>query len=201
MKILGLKIVTAVLSLCCFVSAANATLITRFTVVDSSPTSWIARGLQDYTVSPETGWIFDASRNFDNGISFRITGPALPGTSINRWFIDFGAPFDNELTSGFYENFQRWPFHDADRPGLAFGSTGRLDNRASGFFEILEATYSDLGEVLSFAADFTHYGETLADRYAVAELRYNYTAVSEPSSLVLLSLGALLFGIRRRTHK
>ena len=66
------------------------------------------------------------------------------------------------------------------RPGLEFGSTGRLDNQASGFFRILEVTYGGTGEVLTFAADFTHYGETNPNNFAVVELRYNATIVPEP---------------------
>jgi hypothetical protein len=115
--------------------------------------------------------------------------------------MDFAAPFDNELVPGFYNDFQRWPFQDADRPGLAFGSTGRLDNRASGFFEVFEVSYSGVGEVLSFSADFTHYGETLTERYAIAELRYNATAIPEPSSIFLMVLGGgLVLTFSRSRH-
>jgi hypothetical protein len=115
--------------------------------------------------------------------------------------MDFAAPFDNELVPGFYNDFQRWPFQDDDRPGLAFGSTGRLDNRASGFFEISEVSYSGVGEVLSFSADFTHYGETITERYAIAELRYNAIAVPEPSSFFLLVLGGVLVLTRYRSRR
>lgn len=120
------------------------------------------------------------SRNFDNGIGFSITGPALPGTSINQWFLNFAGPFDAELARGLYSDFQRFPFQEAGRPGLEFGSTGRLDNRASGFFDILEVTYDTLGDVLTFAADFTHYGEENINNYANVELRFNASLVPEP---------------------
>lgn len=178
--------------------AADAGLITRFSVVESSPASWVARGLQDYTVSPESGWAFAPSRNFDNGVRFIITGPPLTGTTVDRWFLDFSAPFDAEVLPGFYADFQRWPFQDADRPGLAFGSTGRLDNRASGFFEILEASYGPLGEVLSFSVNFTHYGEQNLDRYAIVELRYNASMVPVPATLALLILGIGSIGYQRK---
>ena len=194
-RVLGLVFIFAV----SWASTASGVPMTRFTVVDSSPTSWVARGLQDYTVTPELGWTFDVSRNFDNSIGFDIFGPALPGTSVSHWFIDFAAPFDEALQPGFYPDFERWPFQAPDRPGLAFGSSGRLDNRASGFFEILEVTYGAGGSVFSFAADFTHYGETNVNNYAIAELRFNAgaNAAPEPSSLLLVAVGGCLCFARR----
>jgi len=175
---------------------AHATAQTRFTVVDSSATSWVARGFSDYTVSPDLGWTFTTSRNFDNGIGFNITGPPLPGTTVSSWRLDFAAPFDALITPGLYEDFQRFPFQDADRPGLSFGSTGRLDNRASGFFEVYEATYDGDGDVLTFAADFTHFGEENPNNWAIVEIRYN-TNVPAPGVLVPLALAPLATRRRR----
>ena len=74
-------------------SDARAGAVTRFTVVDSSPTSWVARGYSDYTVTPDIGWTFTAGRNFDNGVSIDLSGPALPGTTVTDWGLDFAAPF------------------------------------------------------------------------------------------------------------
>ncbi|MBD3676329.1 MAG: hypothetical protein HUJ26_22690 [Planctomycetaceae bacterium] len=153
---------------------------TRFTVVDSSSSSWVARGYHDYTVSPDNGWTFTPSRNFDNGVGFYISGPALAGTTVTYWRLNFAAPFNALLVPGEYADFQRFPFQDNDRPGLEFASTGRLDNQAAGTFEILEATYGPSGEVLTFAADFIHYGETLVERYAIVEVRYNYDETPPP---------------------
>lgn len=187
-------------SLALFLSAASnvqgGVAETRFTVVDSSPTSWVARGFSDYTVSPDTGWTFTASRNFDNGVNINLNGPALPGTSVTSWNLEFAAPFDALITPGFYPDFQRFPFQDSDRPGLSFSSTGRLDNMASGFFEVFDATYGVGGEVLSFAADFTHFGETNLNNYANVEIRYN-TTVPEPGTATLTLLCAVAF-LRRR---
>jgi len=183
----------------CSVTSAYGSTVTRFTVVDSSPTSWVARGLQDYTVSHAVGWTFTPSRNFDNGIGFEITGTPITGTTVDRWFLDFAAPFDAELVPGVYDDFQRFPFQDSDRPGLEFGSTGRLDNQASGFFEVLEVSYGALGEVLSFSADFTHYGETNINNFAIVELRYNASLIPVPAAIWLFGSGLLgLVGMARR---
>jgi hypothetical protein len=67
---------------------------------------------------------------------------------------------------------------------------------ASGFFDVYEATYGPAGEVLSFAANFTHYGETNPANHAIVELRYNAT-VPEPSFLGA-GAGAALLLVRRR---
>jgi hypothetical protein len=75
---------------------------TRFTIVDSSPTSWVARGYDNYTVSPATGWTFTPSRNFDNGVGFNITGTPPAGTAVDRWFLNFAAPFNALITPGHY---------------------------------------------------------------------------------------------------
>ena len=168
---------------------------TRFTVVDSSPTSWVARGYSDYTVSAANGWTVEVERNFDNGVSFDFDGPPLPGTSVDYWDVEFAAPFEAEITPGFYPSFQRFPFQDSNRPGLGFHSTGRGDNRASGFFEVFEATYGPGGEVLSFSADFTHYGEENTNNWAIVEIRYN---VPEPTTAMLLLFGVTAGGFSRR---
>src|SRR4051812_21037778 len=73
---------------------------TRFTVVNSSASSWVARGYHDYTVSPLTGWTFTASRNFDNGVGLSMSGPALPGTSVTDWDLNFAAPGKALITPG-----------------------------------------------------------------------------------------------------
>ena len=193
----GARLWTAVAVLAAMLpwAAPAAAQENRFTIIDSSPTSWVARGYTDYTVTPADGWTFTSSRNFDNGVQIYLQGPPLPGTSVDYWRLNFAAPGDALLVPGSYPNIQRFPFQDIDRPGLEFGSTGRLDNQAGGFFDVLEATYGPGGEVLTFAADFTHYGEAIQSRYTIAEIRYN--AVPEPAA-VGLAVPALLLLRRKR---
>ena len=64
---------------------------------------------------------------------------------------------------------------------------------------MFEATYGPDGELLAFAADFTHYGEEQTDRYAIVEVRYNAT-VPEPTCDIAF-LGAIaiaILSIRKR---
>jgi hypothetical protein len=193
----GIAVVLLGAVLACAADAAAQTE-TRFTIIDSSPSSWVARGYDNYTVTPADGWTFRTGRNFDNGVNIDVSGPALPGTTVGSWDMEFAAPGDALLVPGHYANFQRFPFQANDRPGLAFGSTGRLDNQAAGFFDILEATYGPGGQVLSFAANFTHYGETNPNNYAIVEVRYN-AAVPEPAGAAVVSGGLALLLRRRRS--
>lgn len=190
---------TAVLPFLLFsVSPARGSVVdTRFTIVDSSPTSWVAHGLSDYTVSAETGWMFTTARNSSNGATIQAWGAPLPETDELSWYLNFAAPLGAEITPGFYPDFQRFPFQDWHWPGLEFRSTSRGNNRASGFFEVYEVTYDPAGEVLSFAADFTHYGEEDPDNWAIVEVRYNAT-VPDPGTATLAALGAFLTLCRRR---
>ncbi len=195
-NVMGLVAVLAVSLSVVSDASAGAVRETRFTVVESSSTSWVARGLTNYTVTEADGWSFAPSRNFDNGVGLSMNGPALPGTSITSWRLNFAAPFDAEIQPGFFPDFQRFPFQDPDRPGLEFSSTGRLDNRASGFYEVFEAVYGPGGEVISFGADFTHFGEENPNNWARVEVRFN--AIPEPTSAALLLVGSLCALIRRR---
>lgn len=192
---LGTLLVVALTALAGSASTASAATPTRFTIVDSSPTSWVARGYDNYTVDPDVGWNFTAS---GGGSTVRIfaSGSPLPGTSVDYWDITFDAPDNSPLTPGVYSNFQRYPFNDPGRPGVSFSSTGRLDNMAAGTFRVWEITYGLSNQIASFAADFTHYGETNINNYAIAQVRFNSFA-PEPASLAALAASSLLL-LRRR---
>lgn len=192
----GMVVVLLGALLACAADAAAQTE-TRFTIVDSSSSSWVARGYDNYTVTPANGWSFQVGRNFDNGITINLDGPPMPGTTVDYWRLNFAAPGDALLVPGHYADLQRYPFQEANRPGLEFAGTGRLDNQAAGFFDVLEATYGPAGQVLSFAANFTHYGETIANNYAIAEIRYN-AAVPEPAGAAVIAGGLALLLRRRR---
>src|SRR5437016_1474994 len=193
----AVKLVGHVLALLALlVLAAAARAETRFTVLNSSTSSWVARGYHDYTVSPAQSWLFTPTHS-GNTVHFEITGAPLAGTDVDRWFLTFAAPGNAPLAPGVYANFQRWPFNDAGHPGLEFGSTGRLDNQAAGSFEILDVTFGPAGEVNSFAANFTHYGEANPTNWAMCELRYN-SSVPGPGAAAVVGVGLIACARRRR---
>jgi hypothetical protein len=198
MKLLRTVFTAVALGICLLASSTLlAATETRFTIVDSSPTSWVARGYDNYTVSPAKGWSFSMSESSDHSITIYISGTPLPGTTVDYWRLVFAAPNDAMITPGFYADLQRYPFNDANHPGLSFASTGRLDNRAGGFFQVFEA--NSLGTpAQSFSANFTHYGETNTNNYAVVQIRYNATVVPEPSTILLAIIGFATLPTRRR---
>ncbi|MBE9117193.1 hypothetical protein IQ249_14930 [Lusitaniella coriacea LEGE 07157] len=140
---------------------------------ESAPRSWVGRG-QSRSVTPEDNFSFSASRNFDNGVSFRINNlVSNPPRDSKYWTLNLAAPFEALLTPGLYSDTARFPFQSAGQPGLTFSGNHRGNNRNGGFFEVLEATYLADGTVASFAVDFTQYGEQQQERWINGKLRFN----------------------------
>ncbi|XAL98443.1 PEP-CTERM sorting domain-containing protein [Phycisphaeraceae bacterium D3-23] len=166
---------------------------------DSAPGTWVGQGFTDYSVAPSNGWSISAERNNDNGVTFDITRDAGPDPNMSNYFwrLDLAAPFNADLTPGFYDETARWPFQDTDQPGLTLSGNHRGNNRNGGFFEVLEAEYGPGGEVLRFAVNFTQYGEEQESRWITGQLRYNAT-VPEPGSAMLCALGGAALLRRRR---
>jgi hypothetical protein len=190
------------LGLCWFIAAlASASIAaageTRLTIVDASPTSWVAHGYKNYTLTPDTGWIFTPSRNFDNGISFDIVLPNPPQSFDSRWSLQFAAPLEALIAPGLYPNFERFPFQPSVLPGLSFTGGARGDNRATGFFNVREVTYDPTGSLTAFAVDVTHYGDRDPANWAIVELRYN-SSVPEPGSGAGVAMGVFFGFLRRR---
>lgn len=183
---------------------ANAAPVTAF-YYTSSPSSWVGQG-ETVTVTPTDGFAFNVNRNFDNGVSFAIndflTNPDFQKT--RWWYLDFAAPFNALLTVGYYDHATRWPFQDAEDPGLSFSGNGRGNNMLTGFFEVLEAVYDVDGTVLKFAADFTQFDEGFESWWNKGSIRFNSTIplpaseVPEPATGLALATVLLLVGIVRR---
>lgn len=95
---------------------------------ESEPGDYIGQGeTRTYT---EADGKFITFRTFDNGVNVNFADA--------WWSLSFAAPFEAELTAGFYPNAQRHPFQDDDRPGLDFSGDGRGCNTLTGEFTVSE---------------------------------------------------------------
>lgn len=183
--------VFVVLFLGFFSVSAHASYILSF---DSSEQSWVGAGQSRY-ITAEDGYDFTANTNFDNGLSFSIRRDVpFEDPLYDYWRLELAAPFNALLTEGLYEDATRWPFQDADAPGLTFAGNHRGNNRNLGFFNILEASYDPAGNLDSFAVNFTQYGEQDPDRWIVGQFRFNSdvpVAAPEPGTALLFLAGLL----------
>lgn len=167
------------IAVCLFVTSSLNHANTSFSF-DSSATSWVGQG-ESISVTPEDGYLFTQTTNFDNGLSFRIASPNSPfGPSFNSsdrdynyWSLDLAAPYNALLEVGLYSDTARFPFQAEDQPGLTLSGNHRGNNRNGGFFEILEIIFDANNVLSSFAVDFTQYGEEQESRWITGKLRYN----------------------------
>lgn len=188
-----------------FSTGAHAATILSF---DSTPQSWVGQG-ESFTVTPDDDYTFTHSGNFNSGLSFRVASFNSPfgsafnpgsGDRYNYWTLDLAAPFFARLEQGLYENAARFPFQNSDQPGLDFSGNHRGNNRNAGYFDILEISFSALGDLESLAVNFTQFGEERPEWRIDGRLRYNSSisiAVSESTSMGLLGLGLLGLGMTR----
>lgn len=173
---------------------ANTAMASMILSFESSDRSWVGQG-ESHTVTPSDGYIFSGGElRSDNSLRFLVAslnspfGPDWNASSAdpyNYWTLALSAPFDQLLDVGYYGNTARYPFQNANQPGLNFSGNHRENNTNSGFFEILEISFDALGDIESLAVDFTQYGETSQDRWINGRLRFNSTIplASAPSTL------------------
>ena len=169
---------------------------------DSSPDSPVGRG-QSFTVTPEDGYIFITNDkvSWDNSQHITIASLNSPygpdwnsrsGDQYHYWTLDLAAPNGEMLDVGLYEDAARWPYQDDAQAGLTFYGDHRANFRNSGFFNILDIGFDDLGILTSLAVDFAQYGEYDPDRWVHGSLRFNSSVpLPEPSSLLLIFIGLL----------
>ena len=162
----------------------------RFTIVDSSPTSWVAQGLSDYTIIADPAYWPMTAQWYEPKTAIRFRAEHHNPSDNAYWEVIFGAGDGTPLKPGLYPNFQRVGVQSPGQPALSFSGSGHLDNQAAGSFEILEAVYGPDGVMQAFAANFTHYGETDPANWAIVEIRYNAT-VPEPASWLVATLAGL----------
>jgi hypothetical protein len=209
MRNLKRSLLLVVVVLCLMPCQGFAALASSGSVyLNAEPGSYVGGGIG----SDEVLWthgvegLFSIVRNFDQGV--RVTFQ-----SDSYWSFDFAAPtYDpatdtnpgNELTIGFYNNAQRYPFNSPTRPGLDFSGNGRGNNTLSGWFNVLDAAYEDNGDVLRFAVDFRQFDESddMTGPSTYGSLRINsdipINPVPIPSTLLLLSSGLIWLVAKRR---
>lgn len=141
---------------------------------NSTPGDYIGQG-QEMIITPEDPSDFFISRNYYDGVTFRVDNyPYISNYSErNWWYVDFTAPYRAPLTVGNYEGATRHPFQEFTEPGLSMSGNHRGCNRLSGRFDILEIEYDSSGEnIIKFAADFEQRCETIMPPL-YGSIRYN----------------------------
>lgn len=151
--------------------AAAATLLSYI----SSPRSWIGLG-ETVAVGPEDGYEFTPWRHANNHVYFWINNyQSSPDPWSSRgWGLTLMGPMDDSLSPGTYD--ASTPFQDSASSLVDFWGNGRGNNRSTGSFTVLEASYAEDGSVLSFAADFTQYDEGFSNWWTKGAIRYNSEA-------------------------
>lgn len=93
---------------------------------------------------------------------------------VEGYSLTFVAPKDQPFFSvGKYLQAARFPFQEANSPGMDISGHGRGCNRVEGDFEILEINYNDDGAITLLALDFVHYCEGRGGRPTQGTVRYN----------------------------
>lgn len=87
----------------------------------------------------------------------------------DRWTVELAAPAGKELRPGVYVDAERFPFQNADQPGLDVSGSGRACNTLTGTFVIHYSDHGPGNEVARLAADFEQHcgGDSRALRGAL----------------------------------
>ncbi len=146
---------------------------------DSTPGSWVGQGLRNYYVSPVTGWTFSANGG-NRILQFGIREIPAPGTYFGgNWLLELASPAGRTLIPGLFENAVRYPFQNANQPGLTLSGNGRGNNTNSGFFEILGAKYAASGAPNFIDVTFTQFDEQNPANWTKGELLYRKNPIYE----------------------
>jgi hypothetical protein len=141
----------------------------------SSPQSWIGLG-ETVSVASEDGFEFTPHRGANSQVYFWINNfQNSPDPWSSRWWgLTLMGPMEESLAPGTYD--ASLPFQDSSSSLVDFWGNGRGNNRSTGSFTVLEASYAEDSSVLSFAADFTQYDEGDLNRWNKGAIRYNSEA-------------------------
>lgn len=144
----GKRLVLGALLCASFTAAGYAA--TTF-MYDSQPGDFIGGGGSATWTDAEGRWT--VRRNFDNGVSLFFTEDGGP----SFWSLDFAAPGEVEITPGFYDNAEKFPFQSSGVPGLNISGEGRACNTlVSEFseFTVTQSIYDWYGRPVQFTASF-----------------------------------------------
>jgi hypothetical protein len=89
----------------------------------------------------------------------RIVHVNVNGANGDWWYLDIAAPQGQTLTPGTYTGATRYPFQEADDPGLSFDGNGRGCNTLTGSFTVQQAVFGPNGYVRDFDATFEQHCE------------------------------------------
>ena len=174
------------------VGTATAMLSIQFQTPPAAATAfyyngvgWVGGGNSEME-TPLGGFVFTASKNYDNGVSISITGP-----NSTNWEIDTASANNTPLTLGTYVAATRFPFQASGTPGFSWYGDGRGDNQSTGTFNVLDIQYGSGSTIVSFAADFVQYDELATNAWDIGSIRYNSTVpITYPGAPVVVSSSA-----------
>jgi VCBS repeat-containing protein len=147
-------------------TAAAQTSVT----MNSQPGDFVGQG-HSYSFTPANSTI-TASIIRDgviaSGVQVTVTAPG------QSWTLSFAAPSPGWLVPGTYSGATRWPFEAPGTPGLDVSGDGRGSNTVAGQFTVTQAVYDASGNVVSFAASFTQYGDG-SSAALTGQVDFNFT--------------------------
>lgn len=160
---------------------------------DSANSTWVGQG-ESRLASLSNDYDFIVEPIWGNGLSIKIVRDLGHLNPLNdSWMLRFSTPFGGPLVEGLYLDAYRYPFQDADQPGLDFSGNSRMQNISSGFYEILDIEFDSNGTLNTLAIDFTQYENFDRTRWLSGSLRYNSgIAVVPLPSAFLFFLSSLL---------
>lgn len=191
----GAKFVASVLVVFCWGCPVNAQY--SYLSFQATPRSWVGQGYANYYVSAATNWlILGNGSSTDTRVALGAQNLDPHASNDNSdWSLDLLAPAGSLLVPGFYANVARYPFNDPNQPGMDFWGNGRGNNVLTGYFNVLEAEYSN-HELVRFAVDFRQYEEQTTDQWIDGQFRYNST-LPEPSPILFLLVTLAVFALNR----
>jgi Putative Ig domain len=174
-----------------FVAVVGAQAQVTSLTMSSDPNDYIGGG-QFYFFTPANG-TFTQQGGSSQHVSISFATPSYS----QWWYLDFAAPSGQSLAPGNYTGAARYPFQASNQPGLSVVGDGRGCDTVTGSFQVLQASFDNIGNVLAFDATFVQYceGGTAALR---GEIRYNASVVinvTAPTTLTAIEGQNLNFNV------